>query len=404
MNYEQTIEFLFNSLPEFQRVGAPAYKAGLSTSLALDEHLGNPHHRFRSVHIAGSNGKGSTSQMIYEALRAEGYSVGLYTSPHLLDFRERIIVDDEMISEAAVVEFVESNMEIIGALEPSFFEMTVAMAYWFFAKCEVDFAVVEVGMGGRLDSTNIITPTLSVITNISKDHTQFLGDTIEQIAAEKGGIIKNSVPVVIGQSSEAYNHVFEAMAAQCGSRIIFADSLAPQPYTPLMAGECQRFNAQTAVVALRELGLGEEAIKRGVESAQIAGRWQVIAQEPLTVCDTGHNEDGLRLVCHQIAEQKYQKLYFIIAVVADKDLDSVLPLLPPNAYYLFTAASISRAMSAEDLARKCMAYGLQGEVQKSVEDAYNRAKKMATSGDMIFIGGSTFTVADFLAFFTPPKL
>lgn len=397
MNYVQTIEFLYSSLPEFQRVGAPAYKAGLSTSLALDDYLGNPHRKFRSVHIAGTNGKGSTAQMIYEALRAQGYSVALYTSPHLLDFRERIIVDDEMISEDAVVEFVGSNVGVIESLKPSFFEMTVAMAYWWFAKCEVDYAVVEVGMGGRLDSTNIITPELSIITNISKDHTQFLGDTIEKIAAEKAGIIKPNTTVVVGQSREEYNHVFAAKAEECGSRIIFADTLETQPYTPSMAGQCQRFNAQTAVVALRELGVLPDAIQLGVERAQVQGRWQVVAQEPLTVCDTGHNEEGLRLVCQQIKAQKYDKLYIVLAVVADKDLDSLLPILPLRAYYLFTAAAISRAMSAEELAQKCLEFGLQGEVHSSVKKAYHRATEMATSEDMIFIGGSTFTVADFLA-------
>ncbi len=396
MNYAQTIEFLYNSLPEFQRVGAPAYKAGLSTSLALDEHLGFPHQKFKSVHIAGTNGKGSTSQMIYEALRAEGYKVGLYTSPHLTDFRERIVVDDSMISESGVVEFVEANREIIEALKPSFFEMTVAMAFWWFEKCGVDWAVVEVGMGGRLDSTNIITPELSVITNISKDHTQFLGDTIEKIAAEKAGIIKSGVSVVIGQSNVLYDEVFRAKAEECGSKIVFADAQPEQPFTPAMRGRCQRYNAQTAFVALLELGVSEAAIRKGVETARVRGRWQVVENEPLTICDTGHNEDGLRLVCQQLAELNYEKLYFVIGVVSDKDLDAVLPLLPADAYYIFTQASITRAMPYMQLSQKAIDAGLRGEAVATVSEAYARAKGLAKKRDVIFVGGSTFIVADLL--------
>lgn len=397
MNYSETLDFLYNSLPQFQRIGAAAYKSGLHNTEALDSHFNSPHKSYKTVHIAGTNGKGSTSQIIYEALRAEGESVGLYTSPHLVDFRERIVVDDEMIPRESVVGFVEQNMEIIRELRPSFFEMTVAMAFWWFRECGVDWAVIEVGMGGRLDSTNIIEPELSLITNISKDHTQFLGDTLAKIAAEKAGIIKSGVPVVVSQGSEQYNSVFEAKAGECGSSLIFADREQQQPYAPLMKGLCQGFNAQGAVVALRELGVSEAAIRKGVESARVKGRWQVLGESPLMVCDTGHNEDGLRLVTQQIREQEYERLYFVLGVVSDKDLGAVLPLLPRDCYYLFTEPSVPRAMSKERLFAEAEAFGLSGEMIDNVELAVEKAKQLANSGDMIFVGGSTFVVADLLS-------
>lgn len=399
MNYDQTVEFLYNSLPEFQRVGAPAYKAGLDTSFALDEHLDYPHRKFKSIHIAGTNGKGSTSQMIYTALRAEGHRVGLYTSPHLTDFRERIIVDNQMITREGVVEFVASNKEIIERLKPSFFEMTVALAFWWFARCEVDYAVVEVGMGGRLDSTNIITPQLSIITNISKDHTQFLGDTIEKIAGEKGGIIKDRVPVIIGESNAAYNSVFQTIAADHHAPITFADRLAPQPYTPAMQGNYQRLNAQTAYAALKALEISELSIRCGIETATVRGRWQTLARNPLTICDTGHNVAGIKLVTEQLARQSYEKLYFILGVVSDKDLDSMLPLLPRDAHYIFTQASVLRAMPVEQLASASLAAGLRGDSCPTIAGALAHAKRIATPADLIFIGGSTFTVADALPHF-----
>lgn len=398
MNYSQTVEFLFNSLPEFQRVGAPAYKAGLDTSFALDAHLDHPHRKFRSIHIAGTNGKGSTSQMIYTALRAEGYRVGLYTSPHLTDFRERIIVDEHMISQEGVVEFVTDNHQIISDLRPSFFEMTVALAFWWFERSGVDYAVIEVGMGGRLDSTNIITPILSVITNISKDHTQFLGDTIEKIAGEKAGIIKPHVPVIIGESNNLYNAVFTNKAVAENAPITFADREAGQPYTPSMQGDYQKRNAQTAAIALRTIGVPESSIKYGIETAVLRGRWQILSTNPLTICDTGHNVAGITYVTDQLKGQTFDRQYFVIGVVSDKDLASILPLLPRDAHYIFTQASVLRAMPVADLASAATAAGLKGDICPTVDQAIEHAQRLAKPSDMIFIGGSTFTVADALSY------
>lgn len=396
MNYEQTIEFLFRSLPEFQRIGAAAYKAGLGTSMALDDYFGNPHLAFSSIHIGGTNGKGSTSQMIYESLRRAGFSVGLYTSPHLLDFRERIVVDGQMISQQAVIDFTAKLLEF-KSVKPSFFEMTVAMAFDYFRNMNVDYAVIEVGMGGRLDSTNIVTPQLSVITNISLDHVQFLGNTIAAIAGEKAGIIKAGVPVVIGQSQAECRAVFERKASQMDAPIIWADKeLKGQHYATSMQGRYQQKNSITAAAALHILGIEERFIVDGIKNATVRGRWQVLYNTPLTVCDTGHNEDGLRYVAAQIAQQRYERLYFVIGVVSDKDVEHIFPLLPPHAHYIFTQPSVERAMDASSLAERAAAAGLKGEVATTVELAYNRAKELATPSDMIFIGGSTFTVADIL--------
>lgn len=402
MNYEQTIEYLYNSLPLFSRIGAPAYKPGLETSRRLDDFYGNPHRAFRSVHVAGTNGKGSTSQMIYAALRAAGHSVGLYTSPHLLDFRERIVVDDEMIERDAVVDFVARIEPFLAEnpdLKPSFFELTVAMAFDYFARQGVDYAVVEVGMGGRLDSTNIITPVLSVVTNISLDHTQFLGSTLAQIAGEKAGIIKAGVPVVVGETQAESAPVFEARAAECGSRIIFADRDTKSEndhYETAMQGDYQQINAQTAAVALRQLGVDRGAIACGIGTARVRGRWEILGRDPLVVADTGHNHAGLEFVVRQIERQPYDTLYFVLGVVSDKDISAILGLLPRRAHYLFTAAAIPRALAAEDLACAARAAGLRGEVVEGVGAAVARARELATARDMIFIGGSTFVVAEAL--------
>lgn len=402
MTYSQTIEFLCSQLPQFQRIGAAAYKAGLDTTIALDNHFGNPHKSYKTVHVAGTNGKGSTSQMIYEALRAEGYSVGLYTSPHLVDFRERMVVDGAMIPKESVVRFVESVEGLVAELRPSFFELTVAMAFWWFRQMGVDYAVVEVGMGGRLDSTNIITPQVSVITNISFDHTQFLGDTLQKIAAEKAGIIKAGVPVVIGESLDEYNDVFRAKADEMGAEIFFADCEPRVPYTPVMKGLCQGMNAQTAYTALRVLGLSDEAIRTGIESAVVRGRWQTISEEPLVVCDTGHNEAGVRLVAQQLQELMMErngraKLYMVLGVVSDKDVQGMLALLPSDAHYIATRSSVERAMPAEVLYDHIKEFGYSVELSRNVELALKRAKELATIHDVIFVGGSTFTVADLLA-------
>ncbi len=395
MDYNQTLAFLYNSLPQFQRIGGAAYKSGLERTIALDNHLNNPHQNYRTIHIAGTNGKGSTSQMIYEALKAQGHSVGLYTSPHLIDFRERIVVDGTMIAKESVVDFVAKNWDVIESLKPSFFEMTVALAFWYFAECGVDYAVVEVGMGGALDSTNIITPEICLITNISLDHTQFLGSSISEIATQKAGIIKPSVPVVIGQSSEQYDSVFEQVANQHSAPITFADRESPQPYTPAMSGNYQRLNAQSAYTTLKKLGLSESSIKRGIECARVRGRWQVLADNPLTICDTAHNEDGLRFVLKQLEELRQgRRLIFVLAVVADKELSKVLPMLPRDAYYIFSEASIPRALAVEELAQLALQSGLRGEKSSTISSAVKRANKIANDQDIIFIGGSTFTVAE----------
>ncbi len=400
MNYTKILEFLYNSLPQFQRIGAAAYKAGLDTTIALDNHLSNPHTRYKTIHIAGTNGKGSTSQIIYEALSHCGYKVGLYTSPHLIDFRERIVVQGEMIPQDAVVEFVQSNMSIIGDLKPSFFEMTVAMALWWFAECGVDYAVVEVGMGGVLDSTNIITPELSLITNISLDHTHFLGATIPEIATQKAGIIKRGVPVVVGQSDDRYNRVFTERAAELGAPITFADREPRQPYQPAMQGAYQCYNAQSAVVALRLLGVvGEQSVRYGVESAKVRGRWQVLGHSPLTICDTAHNEAGLKEVVAQLSVVQQGQLYFVLGVVSDKDLDGILPLMPTDATYIFTQPSVPRAMAVEELCAWAEKYSLRGESTPTVEAAIKRVRQLASPRDTIFIGGSTFTVADALSLY-----
>lgn len=417
MTYQETLEYLYNSLPVFQRIGAAAYKSNLDNTITLDNHLEHPHHHFKSIHIAGTNGKGSVSQMVYEVLRAAGYSVGLYTSPHLSDFRERIIVDGEMIPQEYVIRFVEQNREIIEKIQPSFFEVTVAMAFDHFRTQNVDYAIIEVGMGGRLDSTNIISPILSIITNIDYDHTQFLGTTLQEIAAEKAGIIKEYTPVVIGQTNPETAPVFIRKARQQYAPIHFADqryrcqshtdnrftveSLI-QNYTfdldLAMSGDYQMYNICTALTAMdilsEQIPITRENVKQGMAASKIRGRWQKLATEPLTICDTGHNKAGIKLVTEQIARQNYTKLYMVIGVVADKDIDAILTMLPKQAHYIFTQANIPRAMNAQILARRAQEFGLNGEIISTVPQAFEQARALASKDDMIFIGGSTFVVAE----------
>jgi len=421
MDYQQTLDYLYNSLPVFQRIGGAAYKANLDNTHALDKHLGHPHQSFKTIHIAGTNGKGSVSAMIASVLQAAGYRVGLYTSPHLKDFRERITVDSKMIPQQAVVEFVENNRKEIERLEPSFFEVTVAMAFDHFRREKVDIAVVEVGMGGRLDATNIITPILSVITNISLDHTQYLGETLPEIAGEKAGIIKSGVPVVIGETDPATAPVFITRAREADSRIYFADQRYKSAnhqgnifhmvslmdgydfeIETSLQGDYQMKNLCTALAAFDVLGelpknsiaLTREQILQGLGQATVQGRWQVIAGNPRIILDTGHNEAGLRYVTAQLGKQTYEKLYFVLGVVADKNLDSILKLLPLDAHYLFTQASLPRAMDYRTLAEAARAAGLEGDAVPNVPEALARARKLASKDDLIFVGGSTFTVAE----------
>lgn len=430
MTYTETLDFLYHSLPVFQHIGGSAYKPGFDNIVALEQELGEPHRRFRSVHVAGTNGKGSVSHMLAAVLQAAGYRTGLFTSPHLKDFRERIKVNGQMISEEEVVNFVEQYREAIDRIQPSFFEITTAIAFDYFAREQVDVAVIEVGMGGRLDSTNVIRPLASVITNISWDHAQFLGDTLEKIAGEKAGIIKEMTPVVIGESQIESQLTFITRAKECSAPILFADQLyrvVDRQYVGVnqqqftiesrldgetfaltvdLLGDYQRKNILTVLTTLDVLNgsggltLPREAVVEGLASAAattgLSGRWQVVDRAPLTVCDTGHNEGGLREIVAQIARQHYRKLYMVLGFVADKDLDKVLPLLPKEAHYLFTRAGIERALDEKLLAERAAAYGLLGEMLPNVTASVKRARELASPEDMIYIGGSTFIVAEFL--------
>ena len=430
MTYTETLDFLYHSLPVFQHIGGSAYKPGFDNIVALEQELGEPHRRFRSVHVAGTNGKGSVSHMVAAVLQAAGYRTGLFTSPHLKDFRERIKVNGQMISEEEVVNFVEQHREAIDRIQPSFFEITTAIAFDYFAREQVDVAVIEVGMGGRLDSTNVIRPLASVITNISWDHAQFLGDTLEKIAGEKAGIIKEMTPVVIGESQIESQLTFITRAKECSAPILFADQLyrvVDRQYVGVnqqqftiesrldgetfaltvdLLGDYQRKNILTVLTTLDVLNgsggltLPREVVVEGLASAAattgLSGRWQVVDRAPLTVCDTGHNEGGLREIVAQIARQHYRKLYMVLGFVADKDLDKVLPLLPKEAHYLFTRAGIERALDEKLLAERAAAYGLLGETLPNVTAAVKRAQELASPEDMIYIGGSTFIVAEFL--------
>lgn len=429
MTYRETVDYLFSMLPAYHRVGKPAYKGNLDNTLLLDSYFGHPHQRFRSVHIAGTNGKGSVSHMTASVLQEAGYRTGLYTSPHLKDFRERIRVNGEMIPEREVVCFVEQHDGLIRRIKPSFFELTVAMAFDWFARTEVDAAVIEVGMGGRLDSTNIITPVLSVITNIGHDHMEFLGDTLEAVAGEKAGIIKEGVPVVIGETQAETRDVFLKRAEEMHAPIIFADSrfscnlgeifsnssmrqyaltslndgITLRGETPL-GGLAQQRNLQTAAAVTESLseafGLSRDHFIRGVrgvvENTGLMGRWQVLSRLPLTVCDTGHNREGLEYVMRQVMETPKENLHMVIGFVNDKDLGSVLPLFPKNATYYFTRASVPRALDENLLMAAAGGYGLSGRAFHTVKEAVEAARTAAGPRDMIFIGGSTFVVADAL--------
>lgn len=430
MTYSESTDYLYNKLPVFQQVGASAYKANLDNTHTLDNYFDHPHTKFKTIHIAGTNGKGSVSHMLAAVLQSAGYRVGLYTSPHLIDFRERIKINGEMMPESNVIKFVEDHKSIIETVKPSFFELTVLMAFDYFAQSSVDIAVIEVGMGGRLDSTNIITPLLSVITNISFDHTQFLGDTIGKIAAEKAGIIKPGVPVVIGETVPESAVVFIGKARDEGSQILFADKIyrcvdseivenqqifSISRYTDdysfdvsvdlLGVYQCKNIvTVLTALDMLAEQGgvkISRDDVENGLRGAAhltgLQGRWQVLQNRPLMVCDTGHNKAGLSYVVSQFSKCEYQKLYVVIGFVNDKDVDSVMPLLPTDAYYIFTQAAIERAMEANTLASIAEKYSLKGEIFQNVVSAVNRAKELATENDMIFIGGSTFVVADYFS-------
>lgn len=424
MNYQQTVEYLFNATPVFEKVGASAYKEGLFNSEELDRHFHHPHRHFKTIHIAGTNGKGSCSHTIASILQADGYKVGLYTSPHLVDFRERIRVNGEPIGEDYVVRFVEEERSFFEPLHPSFFELTTAMAFKYFADMEVDIAVIEVGLGGRLDCTNIITPILSVITNISLDHTQFLGNTLAKIAGEKAGIIKPGVPVVIGENHPETRPIFTQKAEQLSSPITFAEdtpevteaqtesdgtmSFVSSHYGHIhygLGGYYQAKNANTILHAADHL-LQDGVIRHADSIPQgfadvcpnthIMGRWQICQRSPLVVCDTGHNVGGWQYLSRQIAGVTCRQLRMVFGMVDDKDIQTVMTLLPKNAIYYFTKATTHRAIP-EDKVKECGAeHGLKGKTYGSVTEAYRAAMDDAQPDDFVFVGGSSYIVADFL--------
>lgn len=393
-------------MPMFERQGASGYKEGLSNTKALDEHFQHPHTKYKTIHIAGTNGKGSCSHSIAAILQTAGYRVGLYTSPHLVDFSERIRVNGEPISEEYVIDFVERERHFFEPLHPSFFEVTTALAFKYFSDMNVDVAVIEVGLGGRLDCTNIISPILSVITNISFDHTQFLGNTLAKIAAEKAGIIKKSTRVVIGEATPETRPVFEAKAKEMCAPICFAEDNPYENAADLMTdlqGTYQNKNANTiltAVANLPELNVGNDDIRNGLANVctltGLKGRWQTLAQHPLTICDTGHNVAGWKYLSRQIAQQPCDVLHIVFGMVDDKDIDTVMDMLPKNAKYYFTKAETHRAINETVLKEKAETRGLSGNTYPSVAQAYNDAKKNAKDNDFVFIGGSSYVVADLL--------
>ena len=408
MTYNEAIEILYNQAPMFQNVGKQAYKTGLETTHELDRIFQHPHRRFRTIHVAGTNGKGSCSHLMAAVLQKSGYKVGLYTSPHLKDFRERIRINGEMISEEAVCEFVELAKPLIAELRPSFFEITTAMAFRYFAEQEVDVAVIEVGLGGRLDCTNIITPEISIITNISIDHTDLLGATLPEIAREKAGVIKAGVPAVIGERQGEVAQVFVDKAEEVGAPLYFASDEMADAELPNceMKGYYQDKNRRTVLTAIRELrnsgkfDISDEAIVEGFAGVcrltGIMGRWQMLAENPRVICDTGHNEAGIQFVVNQLLHEKYTNLRIIIGMVSDKKIDKVLALLPKNAIYYFTKAQMPRALNEIELQKQAGEYGLKGGAYSTIKQAFEQAKIDYVDGDLIFVGGSNFTVAEIL--------
>ena len=424
MTYQETIEYLFNSTPLFQNVGKDAYKEGLENTLKLDEYFGYPHRTFKTIHVAGTNGKGSCSHTLAAILQSAGYKVGLYTSPHLVDFRERIRVNGEVISKEYVIDFVEQHRSFFEPLHPSFFELTTAMAFNWFAMQGVDVAVIEVGLGGRLDCTNIISPDLCVITNISFDHIQFLGDTLAKIASEKAGIIKPKTPVVIGEIHPETESVFINKSDLESAPIHFAQresSVQKAIFTPeggityhtteypllkgQLGGYCQVKNTQTILTAVRILQekgyhIEKEHVYQGFAEVclltGLMGRWQIIQEQPKMICDTGHNKAGIEYIVKQLSAQKYRQLRIVLGMVNDKDISGVLAMLPKEATYYFTKASVSRALSEEKVQELAQQVGLKGNTYPNVEEAVQKACQEAHPDDLIFVGGSTFIVADLL--------
>lgn len=408
MDYQETLKYLYEQVPMFQRVGGAAYKEGLDNTLTLDAHFGHPHHSFRTIHVAGTNGKGSVSHTLAAVLQSAGYKTGLYTSPHLVDFRERIRINGTPISKDYVVSFVEHERSFFEPLCPSFFELATAMAFKYFADEQVDVAVIEVGLGGRLDCTNIITPDMSIITNISFDHVQFLGNTLAKIAVEKAGIIKKGIPVVIGETTPETKPVFMAKATEVGAPIYFAEENNREDYPGVeyeLKGIYQEKNKRTLFTALpllKEAGyhFDEENVREGfahvVELTGLMGRWQKLHDHPTLVCDTGHNVGGITYVVEQLRQQSCNQLRIVIGMVNDKDISGVLALLPKEAIYYFTQASVNRALPAKQLLHLATEAELKGKAYASVKNAVKAAMKESLPEDFIFVGGSNFIVADLL--------
>lgn len=426
MNYLETVNYLFNIAPVFEHIGASAYKEGLDNTYLLDEHFGHAHRKFKSIHIAGTNGKGSCSHTLAAILQNDGYKVGLYTSPHIMDFRERIKINGECISKEYVIEFVNQEKNLFEKIHPSFFEVTTALTFKYFAEQHVDYAIIEVGLGGRLDCTNIITPILSIITNISFDHTNFLGNTLEKIAKEKAGIIKQNIPVIIGETTNETKPVFKTCAESMNAEIIYADendeiisftmnedggiTYNTRSFGIIqgeLGGLYQKKNTNTILHAVRFLynqhiikntGSINNGFYNVCKLTGLIGRWQKIGSNPSVICDTGHNVGGWTYISRQLQLQKYNKLHIVFGMVNDKDVDGVMCLLPKNAHYYFTKPQSKRAIPEKDIQRKAMTHGLAGDCYNDVPSAYTAAKKMATPDDMIFIGGSSYIVSDLLLY------
>ncbi|GHV08338.1 folylpolyglutamate synthase [Bacteroidia bacterium] len=425
MNYEETIAYLYNTAPMFQKIGSKAYKEGMENSFLIDKYLNHPHRKYKTIHVGGTNGKGSTSHLLASVLQESHYKTGLYTSPHLLDFRERIKVDGEMISKDFIVDFIAENQPFFESIQPSFFELTTGMAFAYFDQQEVDIAIIEVGLGGRLDCTNVITPVISIITNISFDHTNLLGNTLTQIAYEKAGIMKPAVPVIIGEAENEVKEVFLSenkklqdspiLFAQEQKKIVSAKHLLSGywefetvDYSELICGLrglVQEKNAATVLCAIDELkktlSIPLKAIYKGfrfvVENTGLSGRWQILQYNPKIVLDTGHNVGGMEYIVRQLQSERFETLHIVFGMVNDKDILSVLRLLPKEAVYYFTQANIPRALDAGLLAERASQFGLRGTSFPTVAGAFFAAKQQATKKDFIFVGGSTFIVADALA-------
>tara|TARA_R110000868_G_scaffold184256_2_gene425808 strand:+ start:49 stop:1284 length:1236 start_codon:yes stop_codon:yes gene_type:complete len=404
MNYQETTEWMFNQLPMYQLQGASAYKKDLTNTHLLINHLDNPHENLKCIHVAGTNGKGSTSHMLSSILQEAGYKVGLYTSPHLKDFKERIKINGIDISEEFVCEFINMNKAFFESNDISFFEMSVGLAFDYFSKEKVDIAIIEVGMGGRLDATNIITPLVSVITNIGLDHTQFLGNTLEAVAFEKAGIIKSEIPVVIGEYTPETKDVFINKAAACNAEIYFASDIISKIFPSDLIGDYQKFNKKTVLQTIsilntqNEFSITQVNIENGllnvIKNTSLQGRWQQLGSFPKIICDTAHNKEGLTIVLHQIEKETFEKLHIVLGLVNDKDLNEILPLFPIDAIYYFCKPNIPRGLAAETLQTTAKKFNLTGNKYPSVSDAYTAAKNNATKNDFIYIGGSTFVVAE----------